>query len=206
MSAARRPADQPWSMKWIVLAIALFVVGYTLVNFYYRKPGRAFQPYEDMNKRATTARLLQAGWQKLPVEVARPLEKVAPGSSAATTRGAFGPGVELAAAFAEPLVLFATIDQVTAPATIARGETYRVHFVASLTDQHLQLDRIEALRRGQEIVLIPALEKLPGEKLLSRWKDADYVAQFSTERLEPGRYTVRLAATGPALQWALDVR
>lgn len=193
-------------MKWIVLAIVVFVVGYTLVNIYFRKPGRAFRPYEDMNNRATTARLLQAGWQKLPVEIARPLNQPALGILAATTRGGAGLGPDLAASFAEKPVLFTSIDKVTAPDSVARGQTYSVHFVASLTDQRLQLGRIEALRRGQEIVLIPALEKLPGERLLSRWKDADYVAQVPTDRLEPGRYTVRLAATGPALQWTVNVR
>jgi hypothetical protein len=193
-------------MKWIVAAIVVFVVGYTLVNIYYRKPGRAFRPYEDMNNRATTARLLQAGWQKLPVEVSRPLDKPGFSLTATVARAGHGLGPELEAAFAEKPVLFTSIDHVTAPESVARGATCAIHFTASLTDQHLQLGRIEALRRGQEIVLVPTLEKLPGKNLLSRWKDADYCALVPTERLEPGRYTVRLAATGPAMQWTMLVR
>lgn len=193
-------------MKWIVLAIVLFVVGYTVVNIYYRKPGRAFRPYEDMNNRATTARLLNAGWQKLPVEVTRPLNKPAFALAATTKRGGTGLGADLEASFAERPVLFTTIDKVTAPESVAHGETAQIYFAASLTDQHLQLGKLEALRRGDEIVLIPTLEKLPGKALLSRWKDADYCAQLPTDRLEPGRYTVRLAATGPALQWTMLVR
>lgn len=207
MSArAKLPTPKPWPMKWVVLAIVLFVAGYTLVNIFYRKKGPAFKPYEDMNKRATTARLLQAGWQKLPVEVTRPLEKPGPTLAASTTRAGHGLGADLEAAFAEKLTLLTSIDRVTAPESVARGTTYPIHFTASLTDQHLQLGRIEALRRGQEIVLVPALEKLPGKNLLSRWKDADYCALVPTDRLEPGRYTVRLAATGPALQWTMLVR
>lgn len=193
-------------MKWIVIAIVVFVVGYTLVNLYYRKPGRAFRPYEDMNNRATTARLLQAGWQKLPVEVSRPLDKPRVSALAAFNRGGRGLGADLEAAFAERPTLFTSIDKASAAASVARGENYTVHFSASLTDQHLQLGRVEALRRGNEVVLVPALEKLPGNKLLSRWKDADYCIELPTERLEPGRYTVRLAAVGPALEWTLQVR
>lgn len=205
MSAAPRPASKPWSMKWIVLAIVLFVIGYTLVNVFYRKPGRAFRPYEDMNKRATTARLLAAGWQKLPVEVTRPAEKPGPLLAAPASRTTAGLGADLDAAFAEKPQLAAAIDRVAAPASIARGETYAVHFTASLADQHLQLGRVEALLRGQELVLIPALERLPGDHLLSRWKDSDYLAHVPTDRLPPGRYTVRIAATGPALQWTMTV-
>lgn len=207
MSARRaKSPPEPWSMKWIVLAIALFVVGYTLVNLYFRKPGPAFRPYEDMNKRATTARLLAGGWQKLPVEVSRPVEKPGLGLTATVTRGAAGLGADLEASFAEKPVLVASIDRVNAPSHVDRGSTYSVHFTASLSDQRLQIGRMEALLRGEEIVLIPVLERLPGNNLLSRWKDADYLASVPTERLAPGRYTVRLAATGPAMQWTLTVQ
>ncbi len=193
-------------MKWIVLAIVVFVVGYTLVNFYFRKPGPAFKPYEDMNKRATTARLLAGGWQKLPVEITRPVDKPALGLTAAAARGAAGLGADLEASFAEKPVLLASIDRVTAPSHVTRGAVYGVHFAASLSDQHLQVGRIEALLRDREIVLIPVLERLPGNNLLSRWKDADYLASVPTGRLAPGRYTVRLASRGPALQWSVDVQ
>lgn len=207
MSARRLPSSpKPWSMKWVVLAIVVFVVGYTLVNIYFRKPGRAFRPYEDMNKRATTARLLAGGWQKLPVEISRPVNKPGLGLTATTTRGSGGFGADLEAAFAEPPVLLATIDRVTAASHIDRGAPYAIHFSATLGDQRLQVGRVEALLRGNELVLIPALERLPGNNLLSRWKDADYLASVPTDRLAPGRYTVRLAAKGPAIQWTVDVR
>lgn len=193
-------------MKWVVLAIVVFVVGYTLVNVFYRKQGPAFRPYEDMTKRATTARLLQAGWQKLPVEITRPLEKPGFTLAATSSRAGKGLGADLEAAFAERPVLAASIDRVTAPESVARGESYPIHFTASLSDQHLQLGRVEALLREREIVLVPSLEKLPGNNLLSRWKDADYLALLPTDRLAPGRYTVRLTANGPALQWTVVVR
>lgn len=192
-------------MKWIVVAIAIFVIGYTLVNFLYRKPGRAFRPYEDMNKRATTARLLNAGWQKLPVELSRPASKAGFTLAASISRAGAGLGAELEAAFAEKPRLLATIDKVTAPTEASHGSLYSVFFTASLTDQNLQVGQIEALKRDHEIVLIPVLEKLPNN-LLSRWKDADYCANVPTDRLPPGRYTVRLAAKGPSAQWTFSVR
>jgi hypothetical protein len=192
-------------MKWIMLAIVLFVAGYTLVNIYFRKPGRPFRPYEDMNKRATTSRLLAGGWQKLPAEISRPGAKPAPGLTASTSRASAGLGTELQAAFAEKPVLLASIDRVTAPTHVRRGAEYQVHFTASLADQHLQVGRVEALLRGNEVVLIPALERLPGKDLLSRWKDADYLATLRTDRLAPGRYIARLVAAGPTMEWTFTV-
>lgn len=193
-------------MKWIVLAIVVFVVGYTLVNIYFRKPGRAFRPYEDMNNRATTARLLAGGWQKLPVELSRPVGRPGLGLNANTTRGAAGLGAELEAAFAEKPVLLATVERVAAPGHVARGADYRIHFAATLGDQHLQIGHVEALLREREIIVIPTLERLPGKELLSRWNDAEYLATVPSQRLAPGRYTVRLAARGPALQWTFEVQ
>lgn len=193
-------------MKWVIAAIAVFVVGYTLVNIHYRKPGPAFRPYEDMNNRATTARLLAGGWQKLPVELTRPVAKPGLGLHATTTRTAAGLGAELTASFAEPPVLPATVERVTAASHTERGRDYPIHFNATLGDQHLQIGAVEALLREREIVLIPTLERLPGKELLSRWNDADYLASVETSRLAPGRYTVRLAARGPGLQWTVDVQ
>lgn len=193
-------------MKWVIGAIVVFVAGYTLVNIYFRKPGQAFRPYEDMNKRATTARLLSGGWQKLPVEVRRPLEQPGLALTATVKRGNAGLGADLDAALAEKPVLLASIDRVTAPMEVERGGIYGFHFKASLGDQHRQLGQIEAFWRGDEIVLVPILERLPGRDLASRWPAADYWAGLETARLAPGRYTVRLAASGPAMQWSIDVR
>lgn len=201
----QRRKQQPWSMKWIVLAIALFVIGYTLVNVLYRKPGRAFRPYEDMNKRATTARLLSAGWQKLPVDFRQPTEKPALGLHASVKRGPPGLGPELEAAFAEKPVLLTSVSHLTAPQTITRGASYGIYFNGRLQDQHLQIAHVEALLRGQEIVLVPVLERLPGKDLLTRWNDSEYWAGLDTSRLAAGRYDVRFVSQDAAIEWSVEV-
>ena len=194
-------------MKWVVAAIVVFAAGYTAVNFYFRKKGPAFKPYEDMNNRATTARLLNAGWQKAAVDARRPTEK--PGFILAATvrRGAPGLGPELEAAFAEKPRLLASIDRVTAADQVKRGTAYPIYFNASLTDQGQQLGALELLRRDHEIVLLPSAEKLPGGgKLLSRWPESDYCTEIPTDGLAPGRYEVRILSRGPAAQWSFEVR
>lgn len=194
-------------MKWIIAAILVFVAGYTAVNFYFRKPGRAYRPYQDAQDRATTARLLAAGWHKVPVDTRRPVEKPAPGDTPApVTRGNLGLGLDFAPNFAEQPKLAASIDRVIAPATVARGEAYSLYFTATLTDLKGQLGDVTLYRRGNELVLVPTLETLPGAQLMSRWNDATYAAAFATTDLPPGRYAARLVARGPAATWSFTVK
>ena len=194
-------------MKWIVVAILAFVVVYTLVNLYFRKPGRAYRPYQDAQDRATTARLLAAGWQKIPVDTRRPVEKpTADDTPAAVTREAAGLGADLEAKFAEKPRLLATIDRVVAPATVTHGGEYGAYFTASLVDLKAQVGDLTLFRRGNELVLIPSTEPLPGQELKSRWNDSTYWVSFSTAGLPPGRYQVRVVARGPAAAWSFTVK
>ena len=194
-------------MKWIILAIALFIVGYTWVNLHFRKPGRAFRPYQDMNDRATTARLLAAGWQKMPVDTRRPAEKPAADETpAAVTRDVAGLGTDLEAKFAEKPKLLATIDRVVSPATVTRGGDYCAYFTASLTDLKAQVGEVTLYRKGNELVLVPSTERLPGQDLMSRWNDSTYWLCFSTANLPAGRYQMRIVAQGPAVAWSFTVK
>lgn len=207
MSAAARPSPKPWSMKWIVAAIVLFVVGYTAVNLWFRKPGKAYRPYQDAQDRATVARLLAAGWHKIPVDTRRPVEQAATDAApAAITRDFLGLGSDLTDKFAEPPKLLATIDRVVAPAVVAPGADYSLYFTASLTDLKAQAGELSLYRQGNELVLIPTAEVLPGQGLMSRWNDSTYSATFSTAQLPPGRYTARIVARGPAAMWSFMVR
>jgi hypothetical protein len=194
-------------MKWIVLTIVVFVVGYTIVNIYFRKPGRPYRPYQDAQDRATTARLLAAGWQKIALQTRRPVEKPDLAEPpAAIGRELAGLGPDLEGKFAEKPRLFDTIDRVTAPAAVAHGADYSFYFTASLTDLKLQLGELALFRRGNELVLIPSEENLPGRELMSRWNDSTYAATFSTEHLPPGRYRLRIVARGPAAAWSFTVK
>ena len=202
-----RPKPKPWPMKWIVLVIAVFIAGYTWVNLRYRKPGRAFRPYEDMNREATTARLLAAGWQKIPVDARRPVEKpAADDAPAAIARAALGLGPDLESKFAEKPKLLASIDRVVSPATVAHGRDYAAYFTASLGDLKEQVGDVALYRKDHELVLVPSTEPLPGRLLKSRWNDATYYVSFSTANLPPGRYEVRIVARGPAATWSVTVR
>jgi len=204
---SRRPTPKPWSMKWIVVAIVIFVIGYTIVNVFFRKAGRAYRPYQDAQDRATTARLVAAGWQKIPVDIRRPAEKAsAPGAPAAVTRDYIGVGPDLDTKFAERPKLLATIDKVVSPAEIEHGQEYSLYFTGSLSDLKAQVGELTLYRKGNELVLIPSIEPLPGKELMSRWNDSTYWVSFPTANLPPGRYEMRVVANGPAAVWSFTVR
>lgn len=194
-------------MKWIAGAIITFILVYTAVNFYFRKPGQAYRPYQDAQDRATTARLLAAGWQKMPVETRRPVEKPpADDPVASIKRAMLGLGADLEGKFAEKPKLLTTIDQVTAPATVARDREYSTYFTATLANLKTQVGEISLYRKGNELVLIPTTEGLPGPSLMSRWNDSPYWIGFSTASLPPGRYEMRVVAQGPAAAWSFTVK
>jgi hypothetical protein len=202
-----RPNQKPWPMKWVVAAIVVFAAGYTLVNLYFRKPGQAYRPYQDAQDRATTARLLAAGWHKMPVELRLPVEKASAGDNpASVTRAAVGLGPDLAPNFAEAPNLLASIDRVVAPASVVRGGDYSAYFTASLVSQKAPLGELALYRKGNSLVFIASSETLPGKQLMSRWPDSTYCLNFSTAGLEPGRYQARLVAKGPAVAWSFTVR
>ena len=194
-------------MKWIVAAIIIFVIGYTAVNFYFRKPGRAYRPYQDSQDRATTTRLLAAGWQKIAVDTRRPAEKASPeGAPATVTRDYIGVGPDLDSKFAEKPKLLATIDKVYPPDSVSHGSDYSLTFTGSLSDLKAQVGELTLYRRGNELVLIPSIEPLPGKELMSRWNDSNYSVSFPTANLPPGRYEMRIVAKGPAAVWSFTVR
>jgi hypothetical protein len=207
MSTPRKSPPKPWSMKWIILAILVFVVGYTAVNFFYRKKGPAYRPYQDAQDRATTARLLAGGWHKIPIETRRPMEKPGfDGATAAISHQIAGLGPDLESKFAEKPRLVSTIDRVTAPAVVARGSACEVYFTASISKLNAQVGDLDLYQHDRELVLIPSLENLPGKALLSRWNDSTYYISFSTADLAPGKYTMRIAAMAPAATWTFEIR
>lgn len=194
-------------MKWIVAVIVLFAAGYTVVNLAFRKPGQAYRPYQDAQDRATTARLLAAGWNKIPVETRQSAEKPDPDDTpAAITRDFPGLGSDLTDKFAEKPKLPATIDRVKAPARVTRGVDYSFYFTTSLSDLKTRVGDLYLYRHGNTLVLIPTLEKLPGKQLMSRWNDSTYTVSFSTAGLPPGRYSTRIVAQGPAATWSFTVQ
>jgi hypothetical protein len=193
-------------MRWVVLVIVVFIGGYTFIELRYRKQNASHEPYAEAKQRAALAHLHDAGWEKMPLAARRPAEKPPAGPNAPVAHGAVGLGLDLAGAFPERPALLLSIDSVAAPVGVAHGEDYTAYFTASVPDQQFQLGGMQLYRHGQDLVLIPSLEKLPSGGVLSRWADANYAFTFPTENLAAGTYHVRVVARGPAAVWTFVVK
>lgn len=71
-STAAPRERKPWPMKWIVLAIVVYIAGYTFINVAYRKPaGSAHEPAVETRERALrTVQTTMNGWSRVACELA----------------------------------------------------------------------------------------------------------------------------------------
>jgi len=205
-----KPSPRPWSMKWVILAIALFIVGYTLVMLKYRKPNAPYRPYQDNVDRATVTRLLAAGYQRSTLPVVRPADPskalVLGGGSAANVQGVFG-GLpsELDYALVEKPLLAESYATCTAPAVIAAGQDYGILFNAQLPDNDRVISEVMVFRKEQDLLLIPLLEKLGG-KLQARWRETTVLLQLPGTQFPAGKYHVVLIGSKNSRAWDFSVR
>jgi hypothetical protein len=195
---------QPWPMKWIVLAIVLCLGSYTFLTLRYRKPGPAFRPYEDLKNRANVSRLLAAGYRRVSLPAERPADPMRPMPTAPVASTAGGLPSPLAATLVEPPVLPSSIERVAAPATIGTHEPYVVRFSCTLPDHRRQPASADLYIKGDQLVIAPDFEKIPGE-LLARTDDSIIQLTVPAGTLPPGRYRVTLVGQQSSRAWTLQV-
>jgi hypothetical protein len=203
MSAARKDR-KPWPMKWIVLAIALFVPVYTFLTLHYRRPGPAFRPYQDMRDRADVSRLLRAGYQRVAVEARRPADPTA-ASGLATSPAPGGLPEELRATLVESPLLPLTIGSVSAAPEAVSGIDYQVELTYTLADNKRQLSGAHLYERRGEVVIVADFERLGGD-LLSRTREGAARLTIPPGALKPGTYRVTLVGERESRTWTLRVR
>lgn len=192
-------------MKWIVLAILLVIVPYTFLTLRYRKPGPAFQPYEDMKNRANVARLLSAGYQRIPLPAQRPADRTGTRGGAIVSPAAGGLPADLRSTLVEPILLPAEIVNVTAAPTASTLTPYAIELTCSLPNDKQQLSGAELYVKENALVLVPIFENVAGD-LLTRSRHAVVLVTVPAGALKPGPYTVALVGERASRTWALEVR
>ena len=206
---ARRPPPKSLPLRWVVLAIVLFIGAYTFLRLHYGKRGKPFEPYHDLGERTTTRRLVDLGFQRIPVDLERPAEPLAAAKLAPVTAeiiGALGGlPAELAGAFATKPALPAVIAGVTAPRETAGAATYALQFTCVQPDYRTQIDTVLLFRKDRQLFLLPSFEAVPG-KLLARSKESVILARFSTQGFAPGRYSVTLCGGHSSKSWGFTVK
>lgn len=192
-------------MKWIVVAIILFAVPYTILTLRYRKPGPAFQPYEDMKSRANVMRLLEAGYQRISLVAQRPADGArAPGGAAVTPLPGGLPS-ELRSTLVEIPLLPTEILSVAAAPTANPLLPYQIHFTCALPTDNQQLGGADLYVREQQLVIVPTFERVGGD-LQTRSRQTVVLLTIPPGALKAGSYTATLVGERGSRSWPLDVR
>lgn len=201
---SRSPHERkPWPLKWIVLAIVLFVIAYTYLTLHFRRPGHAYEPYAEMKQRANTGRLLAAGYQRVQLPVDQP--SVATGK----TNNAYPAPGGLPAALKATIVSYPLLPDdvvgVHAPDAITAGEPCEIVFRCVAPDDRQQLGDVELYVKGDEIVMTPDYDRLSGG-LQSRTRDTLAIVTIPAHTLKPGSYRVTLVGEHASRAWRLQVQ
>ncbi|MEY4686079.1 MAG: hypothetical protein RIR76_102 [Verrucomicrobiota bacterium] len=192
-------------MKWIVVAILLMAVPYTIVTLRYRKEGPAFQPYEDMRNRANVSRLLSAGYQRITIPAQRPAGRTGIPGGAVFQNAPGGLPEELRATLVETPRLPLEITSVQAAATANNLSPYAIELTCTLPDDRHQLGGAELYLQGDTLVLTPTLERVGGD-LLTRARQAAVLLTIPAGTLRRGTHRVILTGERSSRTWKLEVR
>jgi hypothetical protein len=190
-------------MRWIVLAIVVFIPIYTYLTLHFRRPGPAFAPYGDMRDRADVIRLLKAGYQRVAIDASRPAES--PPESGATSPAPGGLPSELKATLVESPLLPLGIDSASAAPTAVSGIDYPIALTYTIADNKRQLSGAHLYEREGEIVIVADFERLGGG-LMARTRDGTALLDVPPGSLKPGTYHVTLVGEQSSRSWTLRVR
>jgi len=200
------PAERkPWPMKWIVVAIIVVIVPYTVLTLRFRRPEKAFEPYADMKERANTMRLLSAGYQRINLDAQRPASPSSAGAAASVANAAGGLPTGLRATLVDVPLLPTEILSVTAAPTATAAAFYPIQFTCTLPDNKEQLAGAELYVRGEEIIITPDFEKISGG-LQTRTRENIVLLTVPAGALKPGHYRVTLAGERASRTWSLQVK
>lgn len=196
-------------MKWIVLAILLFIGVYTFITLHYRKPGKPHEPYRESRDRAARQRLEQAGYARIETSITIPAD---PGRSAASLPKppaayqsvAGGLPDDLATMLVGKQILPDSISSVTAPGSVAAMMPYTFQFSCTLPDKKFALGETFVYVKGDDIAVVPGVERLGGD-LLARSRDNPVLVTIPGGTLKPGEYHVRLVGREGSRQWTVQV-
>ena len=200
------PKERPlWPMKWIILAIILIIVPYTFLTLHYRKPGPAFRPYEDMKNRANVARLLAAGYQRLPIQAQRQVDAVRVPGGATIEDGAGGLPPDLRSTLVEAPVLPLDILALTAAPTASTLQPYVIQLTCTLPNDRVQLAGAELYMRDERLVFSPTFAPIAGD-LQQRSPQSVVLLTVPAGALKAGRYDVFVVAERSSRRWSLEVK
>ena len=191
-------------MKWIAIAIVLFMGGYTYLTLHYRKPNRSYEPYSDIKTRGQTHNLLTAGYRRITLNAELPTNEPAAPATAYIKTVFGGIPTDLANSLFDQPQLPDSYQGVQAPAQISALLPVRIIFDCLDSSNNQQLSAAHLYVRDGKIFIVPEFEKLEGE-LLSRNRTNHVQLVVPGGTLAPGGYQIQLVGRDASLIWAMQV-
>ncbi len=156
-AAASVPEKKPWPLSRVVLAIAVFVVCYTLIMVFFRKETPMFYPYEEAQAEVLGNLLRADGWEPLPeayvireFRVPREeLELIDLTPTAFDTEDTIG--LEIGEHSTTPL----NMESIKAPESISIGEPYQAEIHWREKEERAYPNILNFYVRGGEILIFP---------------------------------------------------
>jgi len=195
------PARPLWPMKGIVLAILIFVVLYTYLNLHYRKPGPAYQPYQDSRQRAA---LEKVGYQRITCRVDRPSDPKPSADTALILPAPGGLPADLLATFPLPPLLPAEIGLVGAAPAVEAAATYQIQFSCTQSDNLREVVGAHFFFKEGEMFAVPDCEALPAG-LIARTRAAVIRIRVPPATIPAGTYHLTLVGEQSSKSWTLQV-
>ena len=196
---------KPWPMRWIIIAMILFVAPYTYLTLHYRKPGPSYQPYQDAKEKTVLA---HNGYTRISLPSAQPASgMLLPVQSipASTNSSILGLTPELKKALGTAVTIPEAIDSVAAPAIFDHGKTYPFSYGCSTSDLHHALAGTRLYVKDKSVYFITDFEALVGG-LSSRDTHTVIALELPSGALEAGSYTFTVVGKNQSRSWHVLVK
>jgi len=196
---------KPWPMKWIVLAMFLFIVPYTYLTLHFRKPGPGYEPYKDAREKTMIAR---AGFRRVSlsaVQVASAHMTIEVEPPAVISASPGGIPRELESFQIVPPIIPAAIGAVSASATFDASKPYPIRFVCAAANLQQVLSGARLYIKGSEAYLLTDLARLPAG-LSARTEQETVEIDIPPGTFDPGKYRFTLIGQTASKSWNLKVR
>jgi hypothetical protein len=151
------------------------------------------------------ARLLSAGYQRIPLPAQRPADRTGGGGGAAVIPAAGGLPADLRSTLVEPPLLPSEILSVTAAPSASTMLPYAIALTCTLPSDKQQLGGADLYVKGETLVIAPTFEHVAGD-LLTRSRHAVVLLTVPAGTLKPARYTVLLLGERSSRSWLLEVK
>lgn len=191
-------------MTWVAVAIAVFIIGYTVITLQFRKPNPSYQPYHDLKARGETHNLLSAGFRRIVIPAEQPVAPGAVGAGAEIQALPGGLPAALQDLLFDPPQLPAAYRDIRAPAAVPTLMPCLIQFDCAQGDPHRQPGGAALYVRDDTVLIVPEYDPLDGE-LHTRRDPALVQLTIPAGTLAPGRYAVTLIGAEASAAWTLQV-